>query len=103
RRERARHGARHVALAPRGSPGQPGVVIQKGNRRRGKKKPLPDFREGRSVSYPYLSRPYRVGVSTCVAGEATGCCGFKGPNPSATLDKIPNQVVSVDSRIPRAA
>ena len=41
----------------------------------------------------YLSRPDRVGVSTSVTLGATGCCGFKGPYPSATLDKIPNQVV----------
>jgi hypothetical protein len=37
----------------------------------------------------YLSRPDRVGVSTSISSrEETGCCGFIGPNPSATLDKI---------------
>ena len=37
----------------------------------------------------YLSRPDRVGVSTSIDQGSTGCCGFNGPNASATLDKIP--------------
>src|SRR5436190_11579634 len=33
----------------------------------------------------------RGGFSTSIA-SATGCCGFFGPKPSATLDKIPNRI-----------
>src|SRR5262249_34154398 len=54
----------------------------------------------------YLSRlqarcagPSRVGGSTSVplpqrgmVGGGTGCCGFTGPIPSATLDKIPTRL-----------
>src|SRR5262249_59052318 len=41
----------------------------------------------------------RVGVSTSISsGEETGCCGFTGPIPSATLDKIPSQIVRGDCR-----
>jgi hypothetical protein len=28
----------------------------------------------------------------------TGCCGFKGPKPSATLDKIPTKLSKIDCR-----
>jgi len=28
----------------------------------------------------------------------TGCCGFKGPRPSATLDKIPTKLSKIDCR-----
>src|SRR5437588_10212313 len=54
------------------------------------KKASSDMRIRRGVrgTRSYLSRSDRVGVSTSIARGATGCCGFTGPYPSATLDKI---------------
>jgi hypothetical protein len=45
-----------------------------------------------------LISPGRTGGELAPAfsqDKRTGCCGFSGPNPSATLDKIPNQVVTL--------
>src|SRR5262249_33300973 len=64
-------------------------IVQKGTPKRSTKKPLPGFREEEACgARSYLSRPHRVGISTSIFWGKTGCCGFTGPCPSATLDKI---------------
>ena len=79
-------------------------LVQRGESGRGQQKSLFRMRRRRGVqgTRSYLSRPDRGGVSTSVAPDfcpgsplvedfrpgTTGCCGFAGPIPSATLDKI---------------
>ena len=53
------------------------------------KKPLPGVEKKRRAKHDLIS-PGRTGWDLAPASplRATGCCGFYGPYPSATLDKM---------------
>jgi hypothetical protein len=63
------------------------------------KKPLPDVEKKRRAKHDLIS-PGRTGWDLAPASplRETGCCGFKGPFPSATLDKILTKLSEEDCR-----
>src|SRR5205823_1915164 len=74
--------------------GQVEAGIVQGGRKRRNKKPLPVCREEEACGAHDLISPGRTGGELAPASplRRTGCCGFFGPNPSATLDKIPTRL-----------
>src|SRR5262245_20507222 len=94
-RRRRRTGARPPLGEGGWKPTTEGICEEIGKRKR--KQPLPDEKRRGLLAHLISPGRNRVGFSTSIA-FATGCCGFNGPAPSATLDKIPNQVVRADCR-----
>src|SRR5437763_16614211 len=71
--------------------------IVQGERERGAtKKPVPVCREEEACGAHDLISPGRTGWELAPASplRETGCCGFTGPYPSATLDKISTKLSS---------
>jgi hypothetical protein len=73
-----------------------GIVEEMG---RGNKKASSGCREEEACqARSYLSRPDRGDLAPASPLRETGCCGFYGPFPSATLDKILTKMSDDDCR-----
>src|SRR5262249_24971074 len=75
------------------------LIVERGYPERSTKKPLPDAEKKRRARHDLIS-PGRTGWELAPASplRPTGCCGFSGPVPSATLDKILTKLSVGDCR-----
>src|SRR5437764_14384935 len=74
-------------------------IVQSWSREKRKQKRLfrIKIRRGVHSTRSSLARRNRGELAPASARGQTGCCGFTGPNPSATLDKISTKLSADDS------